>query len=420
LRDLWLDESGLQVVARCGSAALLLEEMQRGDADIALVDEDLHRFDSSYRVAVWHAGVPVVALVREPQDPRWRDVPGLVVPLHADLPAVLEALRRSSSGERRATTSKPSPRLEDTETSSPAGQRRTAAGPSRIQVLAFWSGRGHAGSTLLATSAAAILGSAAPTILVDLDLDGASVGVHLDDGQQARVRSSLADLLTADLDTHEAWQHELERCLQPLGPYATHGYVLCGLPHRRQRPRASVSAAFIERLVAELRTAAAFVVLDVAGESPTLSAVTAAALRAADQVLVVATPDLPGLHRAGASVQDAAAILERGRAALALNRYDDRVHTDLRRVDEQVGLPTVSLIPEDGRTVQRALLAGHPAVCEPASRIRPPLLDLMDRVAAGSVAWPGHLKDPWAAPRPWSRVRTALVPALMSAFEGSR
>jgi Flp pilus assembly CpaE family ATPase len=420
LRDLWLEESGLQVVTRCGSAAQLLEELQRGTVDIALIDEDLHRFDSGYRAATWHAGIPVVALVREPEDARWRDVPGLVLPLDAELPAVRDSLGRATSGERQAHTSTSSARLDEPAPSSSAGHRRTAAGPSRIQVLAFWSGRGHAGSTLLATSSAAILGSAAPTVLVDLDLEGAAVGVHLDDGQQARVGSSLADLLSVDLDSNDAWQRELERSLQPLGPYAKHGQVLCGVPSRRPPPRSSVSAALIERLVAELRTRADFVVLDLGSESPTLSPVTAAALRAADQVLMVATPDLPGLHRAGASVLEAAAILEQGRAALVINRYDARIHGDLRRVDEQVGLPIVCLIPEDTRAVQRALLAGRPAVCEPGSRLRKPLLDLVDRVAAGSVAWPGHLVDPWATPRLWSRVRTGLVPALLSAMGSSR
>jgi septum formation inhibitor-activating ATPase MinD len=326
LRDLWLEDSGLQVVTRCGSAAQLLEELQRGAVDIALVDEDLHRFDSGYRAAAWQAGIPVVALVREPEDARWRDVPGLVLPLDAELPAVRDSLGRASSGERQAHTSKSGARRDETAPSSPAGQRRMAAAPSRIQVLAFWSGRGHAGSTLLATSCAAILGSAAPTVLLDLDLNGAAVGVHLDDGQQARMCSSLADLLSVDLDSHEAWQRELDRCLQPLGTYAKHGQLLCGLPARRQRPRSIVSAAFVERLVAELRARADFVVLDLGSESPTLSPVTAAALRAADQVLMVATPDLPGLHRAGASVLEAAAILEQGRAALVINRYDARTH----------------------------------------------------------------------------------------------
>jgi len=418
LRSLWLEEWGLHVVARCGSAAQLLEEVQHGQADLALVDEDLHRFDSGHRAALWQAGTPLVALVRETQDMRWHDVPGLVLPLDAELPVVLDALGRAADGERHSHTQKLSSSPQALTTSTPVGARHAAAGPRRIQVLALWAGRGHAGCTLLATSCAAILGSAASTVLVDLDTTGAAVGVHLDDGQQGRVRSSLADLLSADLDSHEAWQRELERSLQPLGPYAKHGQVLCGLPRRRQH--STVSAAFVERLVAELRTRFAFVVLDVGAEPPADSQVTATALRAADQVLVLATPDPPGLHRAGVAVHEAAALLDRGRAVLVLNRYDPRVHTDLRKVDSQIGLPIVSLVPEDARTVQRALLAGQPAVCEPSSRIRRPLLDLMDRACAGSVAWPGHLKDPWAAPRLWSRVRAGLVPALGSLVGGGR
>jgi MinD-like ATPase involved in chromosome partitioning or flagellar assembly len=411
LRSLWLEEWGLCVVARCGSAAQLLDVMQRGEGDVVLVDEDLHRFDSGHRAALWQAGTPLVALVREPQDLRWRDVPGLLLPLDAEMPAVLDALERAAHGERLSRMHKPSSGAQDATTPTVAG----VAQPTRLQILALWAGRGHAGSTLLATSTAAILGSAAATVLVDLDTTGAAVGVHLDDGHQGRVRSSLADLINADLDSNEAWQRELTRALQPLGPFAPHGQVLCGLPRGRQRSK--VSGAFVERLIAELRSRFTFVVLDVGPESPDESQVTAAGLRAADQVLVVATPDPPGLHRARVAVHAAAAILDRSRAALVLNRYDPRVHTDLRKVDSEIGLPIVSLVPEDTRTVQRALLAGQPAVCEPSSRIRAPLLDLMDRLAAGQVAWPR--RDPWAAPPLWARVRASMAASPLSLLGGS-
>jgi len=70
LRSLWLEELGLQVMARCGSAPQLLEAAGRGEADVALVDEDLHRFDSAHRAAAWQAGTPLVALVRDRDDPR--------------------------------------------------------------------------------------------------------------------------------------------------------------------------------------------------------------------------------------------------------------------------------------------------------------------------------------------------------------
>ena len=99
------------------------------------------------------------------------------------------------------------------------------------------------------------------------------------------------------------------------------------------------------------------------------------------------------------------------------DRYDPRVHTDLRKVDSEIGLPIVSLVPEDTRAVQRALLAGQPAVCEPSSRIRAPLLDLMDRVAAGQVTWPQ--RNPWAAPSLWTRVRASMAASPLSLLGGS-
>ena len=160
LRGLWQEEWGLRVVARCGSAAQLLDVIGRGEGDVALVDEDLHRFDSGHRAALWQAGTPLVALVREPQDLRWRDVPGLLLPLDAEMPAVLDALERAAHGERASRMHKPSSGAQDAPTPTDAG----VALPIRLQVLALWAGRGHAGSTLLATSTAAILGSAAATV----------------------------------------------------------------------------------------------------------------------------------------------------------------------------------------------------------------------------------------------------------------
>jgi len=416
LRNLWLDQWGVRVVARCGSASQLLEHMQSREGDVALLDEDLHRLDSSFRAALWQAGTPLVALVREPMDPRWRDAPGLLLPFEADLSAVLDALGRAADGERESQAAAAKVGARESTTASASVGAAHPTRPARLQVVAFWGGRCHAGCTLLSTSSAAILGSAASTVLVDLDTTGAAVGVHLDDGRQGRVRSTLADLLNADLKSDEAWQRELERVLQPLGSFARHGQVICGLPRRRQR--LNLSAAPIERLIVELRGRFDFVVLDVGPEPPAESQVTAEALRAADQVLVVATPDPPGLHRARTAVREAGPMLDRSRAAVVLNRYDARVHTDLRKVDFELGLPIVSLVPEDTRAVQRALVAGQPAVCEPSSLLREPLLDLMDRIAAGQVAWPK--RNPWAAPPLWSRLRTSLVPGLVSLFGGSR
>ena len=127
---------------------------------------------------------------------------------------MLDALERAAHGERASRMRKPSRGAQEATTSNRGrgGPAKPPAGPRALGRA--WPCR----STLLATSSAAILGSATATVLVDLDTTGAAVGVHLDDGHQGRVRSSLADLINGDLDSHEAWQRELARALQPLGP----------------------------------------------------------------------------------------------------------------------------------------------------------------------------------------------------------
>ena len=73
-----------------------------------------------------------------------------------------------------------------------------------------------------------------------------------------------------------------------MGAYARDAQVLCGAPFWRHRSTSRISAGFVERLIAELRSRFEFVVLDTCAESPVQSQITGADLRAADQVLVIA------------------------------------------------------------------------------------------------------------------------------------
>ena len=119
---------------------------------------------------------------------------------------------------------------------------------------------------------------------------------------------SLANLINADLDSHEAWRQNSTRALRPLG-LSRHGRVSAGC--RGGRQRSNVSGAFVERLIAELRARFTFVVLDVGREPPGKIASHGGSLCARLTRCSWSLPRTRELSRARVAVHDAAAILDR-------------------------------------------------------------------------------------------------------------
>jgi MinD-like ATPase involved in chromosome partitioning or flagellar assembly len=271
-----------------------------------------------------------------------------------------------------------------------------------------------------------LLGSAARTILVDLDLTGAGVAAHLDGGGQHDVRRvrlipNIVQLAAAAPESPDSWSSELQRLVQPLGQFSPWADVLAGVP--RPRLRSAVSSAFVERLISALRARYDYVLLDLGdeplGDGGREAAVAAAALRAADQVLVVCPPDGPGLHQTAMALAEAQTLLDRGRSGLIVNRYERRYHeVGLAGIEEALGLPVVCVLPRDHAAVQHALAKGLPAVCDPRSKLRRPLLDLAERIDGGEVRLPGT--RPGTRWLPWRRLQTVVLGALIGMTGGAR
>ncbi len=416
------EDVGVRIVARCSSAPEVISLMQQQAADVALLDEDLHLLGDEQLGELDAGRFPSVVLTRDPDADRWRGRSVYPVPTDAEATTVLLALAEAFQGERPARVQH---RAGPAEPPAPA---TTAVGarPKQLQVFAFWSGAGSPGRTTLAINWSTLLGSVAPTILVDLDLTGAGVAAQLDqggrtDGRRGRRGPHLGQLAAAAPDSPEAWRHELERTVQPLGPFSPQGTVLYGVP--RPSMRTTVTGAFVDKLIAALRGQYTYILLDLGdeplGETSREAAVGAAALRAADQIVVVCPPDGPGLHQTSMALLEAGATLDRERAAIIVNRYDRQHHpTELARVSFDLGMPLVGVLPIDARAMPRALADGRPVVCDPRSRLRRPLQELAERVHGGRVA----LQT--AAPRPaapaWGRVRAALTSVLAALTGGSR
>jgi MinD-like ATPase involved in chromosome partitioning or flagellar assembly len=408
----WRDESGLKLV-RARSAPDLLERLNQHVGQVILVDDDLHLLDAAAVAQLGRSGLPVVALARDPGIGFWRASGAIVLSWETAAAEIAATLIAAAAGDQVAAR--------------PAiTQPKWVMAPhGGLQVIAFWPAPGAPGATTFATSSAAILSAVQKTVLVDLNTTGAAVAAQLDAGGHVRQRRTLLDVVAAApgrVDDHEGWLTAVRSSVQPapsLGPQAS---VLYGVPQPERRSELSTVAS-VAPLIDALREDFPFVLLDL-GSGPVHGSsieaqVTATALQHADQVLFVTTPDQAGLHRATMALREAGSVLDLERTAVLLNHWDRRFHEPPPNIEVRLGLPIVAVVPEDRVAAQRALRAGRPVVGERDSRMRKPLLDLLDRVVvAGQVTLPAD--HPWREPSSlWSRLRGALAAVPASLWGGS-
>jgi MinD superfamily P-loop ATPase len=292
--------------------------------------------------------------------------------------AVLEAWRRVP---RRVSPARRSGRR-----AAPAVPDQVAAAShpaaAEAQVIALWSGRGAPGKTTLGLNCLALGGAVEPTVLVELDTTAASLAAYLDDGQAGaprRAQATLLELAHASRRTAAEWTQALEQVLQPLGPYSPQARLLCGIAHPEQRGRLTEPTRFVEELVTHLRARFARIWLDVGSDPLSGDSVAAqvgtTALRLADQVLVVATPEPACVHRACMAIREAGSRLDRDEVRLVVNRAARGDSGSW--ISNAVGLPLAAVLPADERAQARAILAAHPVVREADSRLRRPLQEFL-------------------------------------------
>jgi hypothetical protein len=187
----------LRLVARCSSAAEVLATLRQGGVGIALLDEDLHLLDDDRLAELEAGGFRAVVLSRDPDGERWRGRRVQALSVEAEVTQILLALDQVARGQLR-----PRPARRSAPAPAPApgvvDQRR---GEGRVFV--FWGGSGSPGRTTLTINWGALLGSADPTIVLDLDLTGAAVAAQLDDaaggaGRRGRASPNLVQLASVN------------------------------------------------------------------------------------------------------------------------------------------------------------------------------------------------------------------------------
>jgi len=380
-----LGSTGDIVIAeRCLSADQLVASVQRGSVDAVLVAYDLHRLTGSRLDEVVQSRLPLVLLAPDPDDEQWESFPGALLPLNAEVEVVYQAILAAIRGDRP----RPSPQRAAAE--APAIKTSgTPDEPETLSVIALASGYGSPGRTTVAVSLAAALGAVAPTVLVDADLAGPSIAAWLD----ADPTRNISMLAHAEPETSRDWDRAIAQEVQPLHPRSPHGVVLCGVP--KPEMRSLISIRFFERLVAELRQRYRYVILDTGAD--VLGAEVAlhrAALAQAQQILLVASPDLVGLWhtRAALGVLQNQFALGTERIALLINRHDRRYHHSRVEIEWALGLPTAAIVPYDHGSLQRALAAQRPLILEGRSQAGRALVNLAELIHGGSIVLPAGVK----------------------------
>ncbi len=404
-----IQETGeVVVMGRCLSGPRLLERVRRDkfSLDVVLVARDLHQLTDEMLVDVRQAGVPLVVLVERSEEGLEAKLDAAILASDADPGAVRKALLSCGSGR----AARPAPE-ETLEYGHHAPDLEGAETHDRVYaVLSATRSPAH---TLVATGLTTALGSAAPALVVDLNMADPSVAAHLD----ADPTQNMYMIWHDGPGSEEQWDRKIREECQPISSRSPHALVLCGVPSPEMR--AKVGVPFVRHLITELASRFDYLLLDLGEEllGEDAGVVHRAALRMAGTILLVTSADIAGLKQTQATLQTLQGLVgvNVDRICLVVYGYDrsrksgQYPPTD---IEAELGLPVVAVLPYDHVAEQRALSAQQPLVYNHRSKSGRSLLDLAQRIHGGKLVLP---PDVARAPRRWK-----LAPASWSLLTRSR
>lgn len=372
----------LHVVRRCADLAEARAAIRARVADLAVLDasdpdldalvvEDLHRCG---------AGVVLVVDAADARGARALGADGLALRGSPDqvVESLLSFIRAgramdSDAADLEARLAEPENEAE-TPGCAPEARADTGERPDG-RIIVVWGTSGAPGRSTIALGLAHALASAGATLLVDGDLKDPSLAHMTGTAVEASGLSALARRSLrggVDLDA-------LERAVIPHTPGL---HLLTGLtsPHRWRE----VGPGALASILAVARTGYAHTVVDVAavGLDPVAEEIlhqgdrddtTAAALRAATDLICVARADVVGVSRLAHAVEWYAENIGGPEPSVVVNRLDKASTGARPRNALDAALSTivpgalVHLVPEDAG-VARGLLAGrHVVASDPSS-----------------------------------------------------
>jgi pilus assembly protein CpaE len=245
----------------------------------------------------------------------------------------------------------------------------------RGRLIVVTAPKGGVGTTTVATNLAVALRevSGSSIALMDCSLQFGDVGVHLN----LRSKYSILDLAGA---AHEIDDAMLTRVICE---HESGVHVLLAPPE--PEAAASVDGATINAVIDKLLERYSFVVADT---WTFLDEVTDALLRRADEVLLVATPELPTLRNAKRLLEyiqrhDIAA----GHVLIVLNRFPSVEGISLEDVQQHLHHTVAANIPSEGMPITHSINKGVPMViANPKSWSAHNILRLATRLAGDDIS----------------------------------
>jgi MinD-like ATPase involved in chromosome partitioning or flagellar assembly len=403
-------ELGVTVVRRCVDLVELLSAAAGGTARIALLSADLRGLDREALAQLGGFGLAVVGLADSEAQERLLHQLGasLVVPSGASPEQVAGAILAAADAEPG-----PPPALGAARRGvlAATAEAEVAAQEQGGHVIAVWGPAGAPGRTTVALGiAGALAARGVGTLLVDADPYGGTVATYtgqLDEspGIAAACRAANAGLLDVP---------RLAECCREISPALR---VLTGLSHPARWPElrpASLEVVIgLARLLTEVTLIDTGFCLEEDEElsydtlAPQRNAATLAALRASDQVVVVASADPAGIARLVRELPRLCAVLDAslaelvssGRVVVVANRVrqgllpGDAERGVMHATQEHAGLSPAHHIPSDPAAADAA--HGHGELLSEAaaqSGLQRAIAQLAGAVWAPSLASTGVAK----------------------------
>jgi pilus assembly protein CpaE len=233
-----------------------------------------------------------------------------------------------------------------------ASRTAVSAGPVHHgRVIVAFSTKGGVGKSVVATNLAVSLAMRGrATCIVDADLQFGDVAVllgvppvHTTVEAASAIDSADAELMEGLLATHDA--SELRVLPAPIEPAASD----------------EISAKHMIDIVSLLRTMFDYVVVDM---PPHFDEVVLGLLEEADDVLLVASMDIPSIKNLKVGIQTLDLLTVAGsKIRLVLNRANAKVNLDVADVERALGVPAEFRVPSD-ISVPQAVNRGVPVVLD--------------------------------------------------------
>ena len=363
------ERTGIVVLKRCVDLPDLLASATSGQAQVAVLDArtgglDVAAVDHLRRHGVLALAVTAQASLDEARTHlRAIGVPSVIG--DADLSSLPETIDRLvAQADTRDAVPHRAPSAPTDSRTGTGNDSGTDSGPAPGRAIAVWGPAGSPGRSLLAAAIAAELARRRrPTVLVDADPYGGTLG------QALGVLDEVSGLLAASRWAVSGQLAERFASVQrALGPCLT---VVTGLPRPERwtevRPEVVEEVVALGRRHGDVVVDTGFSLEDdparqVGGRAPR-NQLTVSALETSDEIVVVGAADPVGLSRLARGLSDVRDLVPATPLRVVVNRMRPSLGWSEKDISQMItgfaSVDSLHFLPEDRAGVDRALVAGR-------------------------------------------------------------